>query len=99
MLHAYRISLLLFDVLAGVNVALGDTQEVVQKVEEIQRRSLEYLSGPAYERIGNFPNNSASIIDLYASFGQLFLNGQLGTCEKEHLCHASSAPTVVVILN
>lgn len=78
---------------------LVDSQEdILHNVDRIREKSKEYLSGPVYERIEKLPNISASIIDMYASFGQLFLYGQLGACDTElvsassHKCSEGSDP-------
>ncbi|KAH7714426.1 hypothetical protein AAVH_18203 [Aphelenchoides avenae] len=78
-MRAFRIFLLLVVILSAITLLLADS---ISGVEKIRQKSEEYLNGPAYERIEKLPEISASVIEMYTSFGRLFLNGQLGTCER-----------------
>lgn len=63
--------------------AVTVTLPVIEQVERIRVEVRQYLDEPSvYTRMESLPENAETMMAMFESFGQFFVDGDLGTCNQ-----------------
>lgn len=63
-------------------IVVSATTQTAELVDRIRLELHRYLDKPSvYKRMQKLPEYAQAIMDMFESFGQLFMNGDLGTCK------------------